>query len=162
MEESAGLLGWLAATSLAQAMRFSLWMYPIVEIFHIIGFVILVGSVAMFDLRVLGFSKSISVERLGRFLLRWTLLSLILVVPAGLMMFSAHPHDFIENRIFLLKLGLIVAAGANAMIFHVGSYRSVGRWDTNVESPPAAKMHAMMSLLIWIAVISCGRLLAYT
>lgn len=162
MEESAGLLGWLAATDLAQAMRSSLWMYPIVEIIHILGFVLLVGSVAMFDLRIFGFSKNISIERLGRFLLPWSLLSLMLVVPAGLMMFSAHPHDFIGNQIFLVKLALIATAAVNAVIFHAGVYRFVGHWDTNREVPAAAKAHALMSLLIWIAVISCGRLLAYT
>ena len=45
-------------------MREWLWLYPSVEIVHIVGFVILVGSVAMFDLRVLGLSKQISVRAL--------------------------------------------------------------------------------------------------
>ncbi len=157
-----GAFDWLEATALSQAMRASLWMYPIVEIVHILGFVLLVGSVAMFDLRVLGMSRGLPVQRLGRHLLRWAMFSLVLIVPAGLMMFSAHPQDFIGNRIFLLKMLLIIAAAINAAMFHMGPYRSVDQWDTLVGAPSSARLHAALSLVIWIAVISCGRLLAYT
>jgi uncharacterized membrane protein len=162
MTEPAGFLGWLAATPLSLAMRSSLWLYPIVEIFHIVGFVTLVGTVAMFDLRLLGFSRLLPVQALGRHLLRWALASLVLIVPAGLLMFSAHPQDFMANRIFQIKLTLIVAAGLNAILFHAGVYRSVAKWNEGVPAPALAKVQAIVSLGIWIAVISCGRLLAYT
>lgn len=162
MSGATGFLGWLEATPLSLAMRHSLWMYPIVEIVHIVGFITLVGSVAMFDLRVLGFSRSLSVQALGRHLLRWTVASLVLVVPAGGMMFSAHPQDFIENSVFQVKLTLIAAAGVNAILFHTGVYRSVDAWNKDVDAPALAKGQAVLSLAIWIGVISCGRLLAYT
>lgn len=162
MNGAGGFLGWLEATQLSLAMRHSLWMYPIVEIFHIVGFVILVGSVAMFDLRVLGLSGSLPVKVLGRHLLRWALVSVALVIPAGLMMFSAHPHDFITNPVFQVKLALIAVAGVNAILFHIGIYRSAGAWDVDVPAPAIAKVQAALSLAIWVGVISCGRLLAYT
>jgi len=162
MEGGAGFLGWLEMTSLSQAMRFNLWLYPIVEIVHIVGFVTLVGAVAMFDLRVLGFAKALPVQALGRHLLRWSLAGLVLVVPAGLMMFSAHPHEFLDNRVFQIKLTLIAAAGFNALLFHAGVYRSVAGWNSGASAPALAQAQALGSLAIWIAVISCGRLLAYT
>lgn len=162
MHETAGSWSWLAETALSQAMRGWLWLYPIVEIFHIVGFVILVGAVAMFDLRVLGLSPRLSIRALGGHLLRWSVAGLIFVVPAGLMMFSAHPQEFANNTIFLLKLGLIAAAGVNAAVFHMGVYRSVASWDVGTAAPAAAKIHALLSIGVWIAVISCGRLLAYT
>lgn len=162
MEGAAGLLALLEASDLAVAMRGSLWMYPIVEIVHITGFVILVGSVAMFDMRILGFGRSLPVQTLGRHLLPWSIASLALVVPAGLMMFSAHPHDFIGNKVFQLKLLLIGAAGLNAGLFHAGVYRSAAQWNVAVAAPARARVHALGSLAIWIAIISCGRLLAYT
>lgn len=162
MDGAGGFLGWLAATELSQAMRTSRWLYPIVEIFHILGFVLLVGSVAMFDLRLLGWSRLLPVQGLGRHLLPWSVGALALIVPAGLMMFSAHPHEFVENRIFLLKLALIAAAGLNAALFHAGIYRSVARWGVGVTAPLPARLHALASLALWIAVIACGRLLAYT
>lgn len=162
MHEAAGLPGWLETTALSQAMRTSLWLYPIVEIVHIVGFAILVGAVAMFDLRVLGCARRLPVRALGQHLLPWAVASLVLVVPAGLMMFSAHPGDFIGNRVFQIKLGLIAAAGVNAAAFHAGPYRRADAWDAQGPAPAAARLHAAASLAIWIAVISCGRLLAYT
>lgn len=162
MHGAAGILGWLDGTWLAQAMRGSLWMYPIVETVHIVGFVVLVGSVLMFDMRLFGLSRHLAVDALSRHLLRWSVGALVLVVPAGLMMFSAHPQEFISNPVFILKLTLIMTAGINALIFHTGVYRSVAQWNVDVAPPAAAKLHAMLSALLWIAVISCGRLLAYT
>ena len=162
MQDGAGLLGWLGSTPLADAMRTNLWLYPIVEIFHIAGFTLLVGAIAMFDLRVLGWSPSLPVDKLGRFLLPWSAAGLLLIVPAGLMMFSAHPHDFANNRVFLLKLTLIAVAGINALLFHRGVYRCVAAWNADRSAPPTARLHALTSLALWIAVICCGRLLAYT
>lgn len=162
MPVDAGFLDWLESTPLSLAMRYSLWLYPIVEIFHIVGFVTLVGAVAMFDLRILGFSRHLPVRALGRHLLPWSAAGLILIVPAGLMMFSAHPHDFAGNSIFQIKLALIAAAGVNAVLFHAGVYRSVEKWNRDIPAPVLARAQAFVSLAIWIAVICCGRLLAYT
>ncbi|VVM45165.1 hypothetical protein PS645_00459 [Pseudomonas fluorescens] len=155
-------LDWLDDSALGAAMRGDLWLYPLVEVMHIIGFSVLVGSVAMFDLRVLGLSKGIAVTALARHLLVWSLGALLLIVPAGLMMFSAHPHDFASNNVFILKLGLIATAGINAGLFHVGVYRTVSRWDINASAPAVAKVQALLSIALWFSVILCGRLLAYT
>ena len=161
MTPAGGAMAGIESLPFAVAMRQWLWLYPSVEIVHIIGFVTLVGSVAMFDLRVLGLSKRISVRGLARHTLPWTLGALLLVVPSGLMMFTAHATDFISNRAFVLKMSLLMAAGANALWFHLGPYRSVTLWDTVVPAPGAAKFSAALSLAIWLCVISCGRLLAY-
>jgi hypothetical protein len=152
---------WLASTPLSHAMRSRLWLYPVVEIVHIVGFAVLVGGVALFDLRVLGFGRTIALQPLGRHLLSWSFGSLLLVVPAGLMMFSAQPLALIHNPAFLLKLTLIAAAGLNALLFHAGVYRSAGRWKPGRPAPLLARAQALLSLLLWIAVICCGRLLAY-
>jgi hypothetical protein len=153
--------GWIEQSPLATAMRQDLWLYPSIEILHIFGFVTLVGSIAMLDLRLLGLSREISVRGLARHLLPWTLGALIVIVPTGLMMFVAHASDFISNSAFVLKLSLISGAALNAAVFHMGPYRTVAQWDTAAATPPAAKFHAAVSLLIWMGVISCGRLLAY-
>jgi hypothetical protein len=58
-------------------------------------------------------------------------------------------------------MSLIFAAGFNAIAFHLGPYRSVAEWDSNFATPAAAKVHALVSILIWMGVITCGRLLAY-
>lgn len=150
---------WAASTPLAQAMRGGAWLYPIVETTHIVGFAVLVGAVAMFDLRVLGFGRALPVPALARHLLPWALGSMLLVVPTGLLMFATEPAALLANRVFLLKLALIAAAGLNALAFHAGPYRSAARWPE--RAPASARLHAALSLLLWIAVIAAGRLLAY-
>jgi hypothetical protein len=155
---------WLVAlesSGLAEMMRRSAWMYPIVEIVHIIGFVILVGAVVMFDLRVLGLGRGLAVTPLARHLLRWSWLGLALVVPAGLMMFTAHATEFATNPAFLIKLTLLTAAAVNVAFFHRVPYRTVAGWDSAGTAPAGARAGAALSIAIWIAVITCGRLIAY-
>ncbi len=156
------VLAWIEASAIAAIMRSSLWMYPVVEIVHILGFILLVGSIAMLDLRLLGWGRALPVRELCRMLVPWSLAGMVLVVPAGLMMFSARPGDFIDNPVFQAKLLLIVAAGINAAAFHVGVYRSAAHWDAHVPAPVTARLHAIASLVLWVATVSCGRLLAYT
>ena len=153
--------GAIEGLAIAKAMRENLWLYPAVEIVHIVGFVTLVGSVVMFDLRVLGISRRISVRALARHLLPWSVGALLLIVPTGLMMFSAHANDFISNPAFQLKMALLLAAIINAGIFHTGPYQGVARWDTDAPAPVMARVSVALSIVLWIAIIACGRLLAY-
>lgn len=120
MEHGAGPLAALESAPIAVAMRQELWLYPIVEITHIIGFVVLVGSIIVLDLRLLGLSRSVPARALARHVLPWTIGAFVLIVPTGLLMFMAHASDFLTNRAFQLKLGLILLAGVNAALFHTG------------------------------------------
>jgi hypothetical protein len=159
VDAAAGWAAWVAATPPALAMRANAWLYPAVEILHIAGFAVLVGAVAMFDLRVLGLGRDLPVRALARHLLPWSAGSMLLVVPTGLLLFVAEAPDLAVNPVFLLKLGLIGVAGLNALAFHAGPYRAAEGWQG--RAPPRACLHALLSLLLWLAVIACGRLLAY-
>ena len=153
---------WLETSGIAVAMRQWLWLYPIVEIVHLSGIALLFGSIAMLDLRLLGLSRAVPVRQLARHILPWTTAAFLLIVPSGLMMFIAHAGDFIRSEVFVLKMSLLLAAGANAAVFHAGVFRAAAAWDVERMPPPAARVAAGLSLVLWIAVISCGRLLAYT
>jgi len=155
---------WLVAletSGFAQAMRHWLWLYPIVEITHILGFVLLVGAAVMFDLRLLGVSSRIPVSDLARHLLPWSRVGLGLVAPSGVAMFSAHATEWIANPAFWVKLSLIAMAGLNAGVFHRWTFRSVATWDRHAPAPVAARASAIASLALWVGVVTCGRLLAY-
>ena len=156
-----GPIAALESMPIAVAMRHELWLYPIVEIAHITGFVILVGGIIVLDLRLLGLSRAVRVSALTRHILPWSVAAFALIVPTGLLMFMTHASDFLTNRAFQLKLLLIMLAGINAAAFHVGVYRSVAAWDERVAPPGAVRLHAGASLLLWLSVIACGRLLAY-
>ena len=161
MPEASGWLAWLESTAVAQAMRGWLWLYPAVEVVHIVGIALLVGSIAMFDLRLLGMSRSLPVTALARHLVPFSVLGLLILVPSGLLLFSAHATDLAASRVFLLKLALIALGVLNAVAFHAGAFRTVGGWDRDADAPRSAKLAAAGSLAVWVAVIACGRLLAY-
>ena len=157
----AAWLVWLETSAVAGAMRGSIWLYPIVEIVHIVGFVVLVGAAVMFDLRLLGVSPALPASGMARHHLPWARAALLLVVPSGLAMFTAHATDFASNPAFRVKLILLATAGLNALIFHRGVYRSVAGWESHAAVPASARVAAVVSLLLWVGVISAGRLLAY-
>ena len=148
-------------SALAIAMRQELWLYPSVQILHILGFVMLVGAIALVDLRLLGLSRQLPVRDLVRHALPWVLGALLVIVPTGLLMFLAGATDLVANRAFVAKLALIFAAGVNAAAFYAGPWRGVAQWDRGAPAPLAARAHAALSLMIWTGVIACGRLLAY-
>src|SRR6185295_7126821 len=95
-----------------------LWLYPIVEIVHVTGIALLVGSIAMLDLRVLGLSRTLPLDRLARHILPWSLTGFVIIVLSGSMMFSAHATEFWGNPAFAVKMTLIALAGLNALWFH--------------------------------------------
>ena len=159
--EEPGWLGWLENTALAETLRREPLLFPLVETAHILGFVILVGAAVMFDLRLLGLSRRLPVVDLARHLLPWARGSLGVVVPTGVLLFLTQATHLGRSPVFAMKLSLLGLAGLNAAVFHLGVFRSAQAWNTGVPAPPAARVAAVVSLVLWTGVITCGRLLAY-
>ncbi|RPD37939.1 hypothetical protein EG028_27650 [Chitinophaga barathri] len=141
----------------AAAIRQSAWLYPFLEIVHITGIVLLVGPALMFDLRLLGFSKHLPIAGLGRHLLTWSVRGLWLVVPSGILLFITNAATLGYDPVFWAKMILLVLAAGNALLFRV--FRPTGENGTGL--PPVTKVIAVLSLVLWTAIIACGRLLAY-
>jgi hypothetical protein len=154
-------LVWLETSAIATAMRQWQWLYPIVEILHILGFVMVIGGGFFFDVRLLGLGRGLPVSGLADHLLTWARVGFAVVVPTGLLMFTAHATEFAANPVFRLKLVLVTAAVLNAAAFHQWPFKSVARWNLGASTPPWAKAAAILSLLLWTGALSCGRLLAY-
>ncbi len=145
---------------LAVSVRESFWLYPALEIIHIIGIVLLVGAAFMFDLRLLGFSKQIPVHDLAEHLLPWSQRGLWLIIPSGLLLFITNAEALGFNSVFWTKILLILIGGLNAYVFH----RTVSNNFSTTGSEAATaqlKVSAILSVLVWISVIICGRMLAY-
>ncbi len=156
--------GWLTVieeSGLAAAVREGTWTYPIVEIVHVLGMVVLVGCAFTFDLRLLGLARSLPVTKLAGFVLPWARASMLVAVPTGLLLFAAEATALAGNTAFRLKLILILAAGVNAAVFHRYTLPSVPDWDREVGTPGAARLAGAASLLLWTGVITCGQLIAY-
>lgn len=156
----ADVFEWLEYSYLAVYIRQSPLLFPAIEVVHIVGFIFLVGSAFLFDLRLLGIAKKISVKDVAEYVLPWSRRSLLIVVPSGLLLFISQAKALSTNGVFGLKLVLILIAFTNAGIFHRFTFRSVSTWPTS-ETPVAAKAAALISLVLWTSVITCGRLIAY-
>src|SRR4051794_9512675 len=104
----------LEGSGVAHWMREALWAYPAVETIHIVGLALLFGTIAIVDLRLLGFGRDVSAVAVTRKVLPWTLAGFAIAAVTGSLMFTAHASDFATLPIFLLKMTLIVLAGVNA------------------------------------------------
>jgi hypothetical protein len=149
----------LQESALGQLMRSSPALYPAVEILHIIGFVLLVGSILALDLRLLGIGRQIAIEPLARLLLPLSRLGFLVAVAMGFLLFSADAAHVVRNPAFQAKLLLIAAALANIVVAHAGPWRRMALWRS--EPSGGAKLTALASLLLWLSAICAGRLIAY-
>lgn len=152
----------LAETPLAIWVKSSVWAYPLLETAHVIGLALLFGAIAMMDLRLLGVGRHLRVEALGRHLLPAAWTGFAINAVSGGLLFLSDAAEFAANTAFRLKLVLIALAGINALWFHARVYSRAGAWDREGGgSPVSAKAAALLSLLLWLAVITAGRMIAY-
>ena len=135
---------------LAQAMKYSTWLYPTVETMHIWGIGMLFGSVVIMDLRVLGFGTKLNMSDLSRLGILVAFVGFGLAVLTGSLLFITQASELIGSRLFILKMCLIFLLLANAMILRM---RTV--------SNGISKLQALLSLAGWASVIGMGRWLAY-
>lgn len=149
------------ATGLGRFMREALWAYPATETVHIVGLALLFGSIAIVDLRLLGAGRRVPLAPLVGHAVPWSLLGFAMAATTGIMMFTAHASDFINEPVFLLKMTLILAAGLNAAALRIGVLQRATRSSPEVSLPLRVRVAAAVSLVLWIGVIACGRLLAY-
>ena len=127
--------------------------YPALEVVHIVGISLLLGSLVLLELRVWGLGPELPVRPLARLALGVTGTGFGLVVLSGLLMFASQPAELLSNRAFVLKLGLVLLAGLNALSFHAR--------DGLVRSDGLSRLQTALSLGLWLAAIICGRWIAY-
>ena len=127
--------------------------YPALEVLHITGIALLLGSRVLLELRVWGLGSELPIRPLAKLALSVTVSGFALVLCSGLLMFAANPAEMLSNRAFLIKLGLVQLAGINAAWFH-------GR-DSLARGDRLAKGQTLFSLGLWLGAIICGRWIAY-
>ena len=127
--------------------------YPALEVLHIVGIGLLLGNLVLLELRIWGLGAQLPVLALARLALGLALAGFSIAAASGLLMFATQPMDLLNNRTFVLKMGLLLLAGTNAAWFHArGSLLLMDR---------TAKLQTLLSVGIWLAVIICGRFIAY-
>jgi hypothetical protein len=157
----AGLFETIAESSIALLVKEDLWAYPALETVHIIGLGLLFGSIVAFDLRVLGWHKDLPLATLGRHLLPWVWTGFALNATSGLLLFASDAVEFSANPALAVKLGLIAAAGANALLFQRRYTPAGSAWDRSVAAPAGARVSAALSIALWVTIVVAGRMIAY-
>jgi hypothetical protein len=160
---SADTPDWLSSlqhSALAGTIRDSAWLYPAAEILHIVAFVVALGCLLVLDFRLIGLGCQIAFDEVAGALLPWAVGAFCMTIPTGIVLLLPEATSIARNPAFLVKMALMVLAGANAGLFHLGPWRQRQRWLVGVP-PLSARMSGAISILLWIGVIAAGRLIAY-
>lgn len=155
--------GWIAAleaSAFAQWMRGAGQAYALVNLAHLLGLVLLLGSMLLLDLRLLGLGRGLALPEVSRLLTPVALVGLALQACSGFALFAADAVPLSANSAFRWKLAMIVAALANAALFRALWSRAMLDWDR--KPPLAGRLQAALSLTLWLGVAAAGRLIAYT
>ena len=159
----AEVLKTLQSSGLAAWIRDSLYAFPLIESFHVVGLTMVFGTIAIVDLRLLGVAwRYRPFTRITRDVVKWTWVAFGLTVTTGLLMFITNAQVYFNNFQFRSKMVLIALSGINMLVFELTSGRAVHLWDNDEAAPPAGRLAGALSLLLWIAVIFMGRWVGFT
>jgi hypothetical protein len=155
--------GWLATTRLSNTLQNVLWVVPASQSIHILALAVVFASALMINLRLLGLgSGGRSVSQLAATLVPWMWRALAVLLLTGLVQTIAEPVRQFVTPAFWAKMAMIVVVMAMTTIFARAVRDNAVRWDAAATRPAAARVFAVVSTLLWVAIITCGRFIGYT
>lgn len=153
----------LQSSPLASAIRESIAAFPWIEALHVLAITTVVGTIAIVDLRLLGYaSHRRGAKQLIRDLLPFTWGAFAVAVASGSLLFISKAVTYASVPQFQLKLLMIAAAGMNMMVFHATAYRTIGEWDDTRPPPMGVRIAGATSLALWILVVFLGRWVGFS
>ncbi|HEY2231342.1 MAG TPA: DUF6644 family protein [Xanthobacteraceae bacterium] len=158
MQSLAALMEWLQATPLAVFIHERPWLFTTIEVIHVFAISLVIGTIAIVDLRLLGFAsaKRPFAELAGQVLpLTWV--AFVLAALAGSLLFISRATDYYVSTTFQIKMALIVLAGINMLIFELITMRGVQQWNLARRPPLSARLAGGISLACWALVVVFGR-----
>jgi len=146
----------LQTNAVADALNSVEWVFPAAEIFHIVGFGIAIGTIAVTDLSLMGVGlPRKSTPQLLRYTSLWTLIALTIVILAGFVLFLTMPLDYMRNESFRFKIVCLVLA----ILFNYTIHNKVAR---SKDASPAVRIPvALISLALWVCVVWGGLFIAF-
>jgi hypothetical protein len=153
---------WLEESPLGLAITESEWMFPVIETLHVLALTLVIGSIAMLDLRLLGVAnRDRAVSQLAEDTLPWTWAAFVVAAITGVLMFVSAATSYYDNVPFRFKLVLLALAGLNMAVFHFTAYRTVHHWNVALPTPQAARIAGSLSLVFWVGVVFAGRWIGF-
>jgi hypothetical protein len=152
---------WVRGTGLAHFVLGHSWVWPLCETLHYFGLSLLLGTVGLFDLRVLGLAKSIPPAALHK-LIPFGVAGFVINLLTGIVFFSGFPEQYAYNPSFFFKGVFMAVAALNVAAFYLSdTFRQVKEVPAGADASWRAKLIAGTSLSAWVAVLVCGRLLTF-
>jgi len=154
---------WLSTTALSKTMQDQAWVVPTSQSIHIIAVSIVFGSACMINLRLLGVGGSgRSVSELSNTLVPWMWRGLAVLLTTGLIQTVAEPVRQFVTPMFWAKMLMIMVVATMTALYAGAVRRNAPEWDGASSRPLRAKAFAILSTLLWLAIIVCGRFIGYT
>lgn len=135
------------------ALTASTWAYPALEVLHLFGIALLLGNLVLLEMRVFGWGVELPVRALAKLSLGLAVIGFSLAALSGTLMFATRALELLANKSFTLKMGLLMLAGCNAAWFH--TRESLDKLDG------LARVQMVISTALWLAIMVCGRWIAY-
>ena len=151
----------LKATAVSQAIQGALWVVPTVQSIHILAIAALFGSALFLNLRILGLvGADEPVVSFARRYIGWIWGALVVLLLTGLTMVIGEPDRTLTNWVFWTKVGLVVSAVVLSAILHAPLAGNPYAWERG-RRRGVASLLAGASMLLWVAIMVCGRWIAY-
>jgi hypothetical protein len=150
-------------TSIASAIREGDSLFPWIECVHVLALTLVIGSIAIVDLRLLGVrSRDRAVLETTAEVLPITWTAFVFAVLSGALMFASNAVAYAHNAFFQTKMCLLVLAGLNMLGYHMVVGRNASSWQNAATTPLKARIVGGASLALWIAIAACGRWIGFT
>jgi hypothetical protein len=144
---------WCWNLPLSVAIRGAPWPFPALEILHIVGLLLIFGTVLIVDLRLLGvLLRREPGWQVSGDLMQWAWVGFGLQILTGPLLFIANSRKFYDSPFFRVKLIFLVVA----VVFHFVFVRRVSASVDAGASLAQARLAGAVSLTLWAAVIVSG------
>jgi hypothetical protein len=149
---------WIDGTWMNKLINDSNWLFPAIEAVHIVALALLFGAVIVLNLRLLGFMmRGRSLPQLARELEPFTLVSLIVILASGVLLFVSEAVKSFYSTPFRIKMVLLLSA----IVFHFAVSWRLMRKEEGQRSPALSKVAAVFALALWISVGFAGRAIGF-
>jgi hypothetical protein len=143
------------------ALRHSRWTYASVNAAHIVGIALLFGAIVPLDLRLMGWRRTVPIGTMVRALLPVAIAGLGLAVVAGFALFSVRAVKYAGTGLFQVKMALVACAVTNALLLKHAAQWEAQQVEVGIVPPPRLRVAGALSIVLWVSVIVCGRMLAF-
>lgn len=149
---------WIEATSLGNAIRQSLWLFPVIEAVHLLGLCVLGGAVLIVDLRMLGVGlRSSAIPQVMKDVRPWFVGSLIVMLLTGWALFTSEAIKCYYNTSFWVKMTTLPFAILLTLLIRDRMALRAG-----TDSNTTTKLVGLLSIALWVTVAAAGRWIGFS